>query len=231
MVSRNAAVAAFLAVMLLAGCATAPQLPVALAGSSASAGAGKIGIAMAPLPQPGTQYPGASCLLCLAAASMMNTSLSTHSKTLPLEDLPQLKERVADLLRGKGAEVQVIPDALVIHDLPKSGGQGTNLAARDFRGLQKKYGIDRLVVISIDTLGFERSYAAYVPTGDPKAVLQGTGYMVNLASNTYDWYQPLMLSRSADGAWDEPHKFPGLTNAYFQVLEMGKDEVLKPFKP
>ena len=37
--------------------------------------------------------------------------------------------------------------------------------------------------------------------------------------------------RNADGAWDEPAKFPGLTNAYFQVVELGKDEVLRPFKP
>jgi len=52
---------------------------------------------------------------------------------------------------------------------------------------------------------------------------------VNLGSNAYDWYLPVNVLRSAEGVWDEPTAFPGLTNAYFQALELGKDSYLNPF--
>jgi len=109
------------------------------------------------------------------------------------------------------------------------GTKGPNIAKKDFSALQKKYKVDRLLVIEIASLGFVRTYSAYIPTSDPKGVLQGSGYIVNLNSNTYEWYLPVNISKSADKNWDEPPKFPGLTNAYFQVLELGKDAFLQPF--
>jgi hypothetical protein len=53
--------------------------------------------------------------------------------------------------------------------------------------------------------------------------------MVNLSNNEYELYVPLLVQKSADGAWDEAPKFPGLTNAYYQVLELSKDAILSPF--
>jgi len=79
-------------------------------------------------------------------------------------------------------------------------------------------------------VGVERSYSSYIPNGSPHAYLTGKGYLVNLSNNTYEWYRPVRIVRGAEGdKWDEPPKFPGLTNAYFQVLEMSKDEFVKPF--
>jgi hypothetical protein len=62
-------------------------------------------------------------------------------------------------------------------------------------------------------------------------MLSGVGYMVNLSRNSYDWYLPVHIQKSADGVWDEPAKYPGLTNAYFQTLELARDSFLKPFAP
>jgi len=220
-----------LAASVLAGCATKPQLPVALNAESLGAQAGKVGVAMTPLPKADTSFPGASCLLCIAAASMANTTLTGHARTLPAEDLPRLKDMIGEALRRKGSEVRVLEQEVRVDDLPDASSKGPNIALKDFGALRARHGIDKLVVVSIDALGFERTYAAYFPTSDPKALLRGVAYMVDLKSNTYDWYLPLNVLRSADGAWDEPNKFPGLTNAYFQAIESGKDEVLKPFKP
>jgi hypothetical protein len=220
-----------LAGLLLAGCASAPQDSVPLMAASFEPQGQRIGVAMAPLPKVDTNFPGAGCLLCLAAASIANSSLTKHANGLPYEDLPKLKEMLAEQLGKKGTTVRVIADDLKVDDLPNFSTQGPNLARKDFAALQKKYDIDKLVVVQITALGFERTYAAYVPTSDPKATLRGIAFMVNLKSNTYEWYLPLNVMRSADGTWDEPAKFPGLTNAYFQVVEVGKDEVLKSFKP
>jgi hypothetical protein len=85
------------------------------------------------------------------------------------------------------------------------------------------------LVISITSLGFLRTYSAYIPTSPPKGLLEGVGYMVNLKTNNYEWYERVTIIKSADGNWDEPPQFPGLTNAYFQTLELGKDSFLRTF--
>ncbi len=215
--------------ILLAGCASKPQLPVSLNKDAVGTQAGRIGVIMTKLPKLDTQTPGADCLLCLATASMMNASLTSHARTLPYEDLPSLKQEMAELLRMKGSKVVVLEDALDAEALPNREGEAPNLARKDFSSLQQKYNVDRLLVVDITGLGFVRTYSAYIPTSDPKAMLKGTGFMVDLKTNTYDWYQPVSVTRSADQQWDEPPTYPGLTNAYFQTLELGKDSFKQPF--
>jgi hypothetical protein len=124
--------------------------------------------------------------------------------------------------------VQVIGEPLDLKNLEKASTAGPGFATLNFVPFRQKYGVDKLVVVEIQALGFERPYASYIPTSDPKALLRGRGYMVNLATNTYEWYLPLNVWKSADGKWDEPEKFPGLTNAYFQALELGSDQLLQP---
>lgn len=214
---------------LLGGCVSNPQLPVSLNSDAVGSQAGRIGVAMTALPKQDTQVPGAGCLLCLMFASSANSGLTTHAKTLPYEDLPTLKNQIADLLRQKGAAAVVIEEDLDVAALPEFPSKGPNLARTDFTSLSGKYQVDKLVVINITAVGFIRTYSAYVPTSDPKSLLQGLGYMVDLKTNAYTWYRPVTISKSADGAWDEPPKYPGLTNAYFQALELGKDAFLQPF--
>lgn len=213
--------------MLLSGCAGKPQLPVSLGASTISTGS-RIGVAMPALPKAEVHLPGADCLLCILAARGMNSGLSKHTEGLGQEDLPALKEQAAEALRKKGATVIVIAEPLDMKALGDAPASGDNLARKNFMPLKAKYGVDKLLVIDIQSLGFLRSYASYFPTSDPKGLLRGTGYMVNLATNTYEWYTPVEIQKSSDGAWDEPPRFPGLTNAYFQAIELGKDGFLKP---
>lgn len=217
------------AVLFLAGCAAKPQLPVSF-NQDGLATSGSIAVVMTKLPKPDTALPGAGCLLCVMVASGANSALIDYSRTLSSEDLPLLKNQVAEALRKKGVKVQVVAEDLDMAALPSRAGEGVNLALKDFSPLQKKYNAEKLLVIDIQLLGFERNYSAYVPTGDPRAVLRGTGYIVDLKSNTYEWYLPVQILRSADKTWDEPPKYPGLTNAYFQAMEAGKDSLLSPWK-
>ncbi|MEW6563507.1 MAG: hypothetical protein AB1400_09815 [Pseudomonadota bacterium] len=215
--------------VLISGCASNPQQSVALSKEVASPQAGRIGVVMTALPKLDTYFPGADCLLCYATASAMNSKLTAHTKTLTYEGLPNLKEEVASLLRNKGADVVVINESINVSGLKSASQKGENVAPKDFTSLQQKYGVDRLLVIDISKLGFIRNYSAYIPVGAPSAQLRGLGYMVNLRSNKYEWYEEVWVLQGAEGNWDEPPKFPGLTNAYFQALEMGRNRLLKPF--
>lgn len=218
------------ALLSLAGCATQPQRPIPLAPLAASPHSEKVGIAMAPLPTVDTQTPGASCLLCLAAASMANSKLTSYSHTLSEEDLPKLKNRIADSLRSKSIDTVVIDEPVDLRKLPDAHDKGPDMPKKDFSSLRSKYGIDHLIVIEIHEIGFERAYSAYIPTSAPLGVVRGLGYEINLSNNHYEWYMPVNTLINAEGKWDEPPSFPGLTNAYFQALEISQDSFLKPFK-
>ncbi len=217
--------------LILAGCAGAPpQLPMPLSKDALLNKGGRVGVAMKALPAVDTSFPGASCLLCMAAASVANTQLTAYTKTLPREDLPKLKQDVADLLKKSGADVVVIVEDIDPSKLPSMSTRVPNAAAENFAAMKDRYKIDRLVMIEVNQLGFERTYQAYFPSSDPKAVFRGRVYLVNLSTNAYEWYVPIAILKSSDSAWDEAPKFPGLSNAYFQAVELGRDAVVKPLE-
>lgn len=215
--------------VMLTGCAVKPQVPVGLTPTAVKADEGRVGVAMTALPKVDTEFPGASCLLCYAFASASNSTLTTHTNTLPHDDLATLKNELAELIRKKGADVVVIQEQIDLKAFPDNAKSGPGIAKKDFSQLQKKYGIEKLLVVEITSLGIVRTYSAYVPTSDPKGSLVGTGYLVNLKTHAYEWYRPVNILKSSENKWDEPPKFPGLTNAYFQALEMGKDQLREPF--
>ena len=225
----HCALLAIASTVFLAACGTAPQQPVAMAsGSSVSTGT-KVGVVMSVVPQVDTYLPGAGCLLCYAAASMANSSLTSHVKTLPSDDLLQLREEIAAAMKKKGAQVIVIDKLVAIDALPDYPSKGINIARKDFSALAHQYQVDKLIVIQWSGVGVERTYSSYVPTSDPKGMVRGFGYLVNVANNSYEWYQPVEVLKGAIGNWDEPPKFPGVTNAYFQALESARDQLAKPF--
>jgi hypothetical protein len=214
--------------VLLVGCAAAPQQAVPLAPEVVGAGTARIGVAMAPMPKVNTAFPGAGCLLCMAAAEVANQSLTAHTQTLPADDLLKLKPDAVKALTTRGAQVTTIAEALDVNKLPSAKNKGPNIARKDFTALHDKYKVDKLVVIELTSVGVVRPYSSYFPTSDPKASVGGAAYLVNLSNNTYEWYVPLDVQRAADGNWDEAPAFPGLTNAYYQAVEAARDEVLKP---
>lgn len=216
-------------VVLISGCASKPQQPISLANDFIGGKTGRIGVATNKIPQASTSFPGAACLLCYAAASLAHTSLTSHTEALPTDEIVLLKKELVDTLKGKNIDAIEIATPVHVADLPDSGKSGPDVARKDFTGLRAKLGIDKLLIIDVVTHGFVRNYSSYVPAGDPRAVFFGSGYIVNLSNNTYEWYEPIEISKGAPGNWDEPPKFPGLTNAYFQSVETAKDRLLKPF--
>ena len=91
------------------------------------------------LPKIDTSFPGASCLLCIATASMANSSLTAHTKTLNHEDLPKLKQAVADLIRKRGVEPVILADDVKLDAYPDRAVSADGSSARkDFSAMLKK---------------------------------------------------------------------------------------------
>ena len=221
------------AAIFLGGCATPVQQRIDLADNylvSGKAKKGKIGVVMVELPKPDTAFPGANCLLCLGVANGMHSSLNKEVQTFSTAELKALPRDVVALLKKQGLDAVLIDEPLKIDALPDlNAGDAVNKSRKNFSSLKAKYKVDRLLVVHFTALGVWRSYSAYVPNDPPKAVVVGNASLVDLATHSLDWYLPVNISRAADGNWDEPPKFPGLTNAYYQVLESGMDVIKKPF--
>ena len=213
--------------VMLGACASAPQQPIAFDAGAILGGANRVAITMNKIPATNTSFPGASCLLCIGVARTVHTDLSTQVQSLQPEDLDALPNRLADVLRGNGAQVTVLDQLVDIGSLTDNPEKGENqkLTAKDFRPLADKLAVDKLLVIDINGQGVQRPYSAYIPTDVPKAFVSGVAYMVDLQSNTYVWYSPVSISRPAEGEWNEPPAFPGLTNAYYQVLAETSDSL------
>jgi hypothetical protein len=220
---RNTLVGVLVAASL-AACQTVPQGPVALQKTTLAAPL-RVGVAMTE-PKVDLYLPGAGCLLCLAAATIANQSLNSYAHGLKDDDLLALKSEMVDLLRKKGLDASAVAGPLDIGSFDRLS-QGPGTSPRNFSKFAANY--DRLVVIDVQAVGFRRDYSAYIPTSDGKATLEANAYMVNLKTNSLDWYDTVKIVKSADGAWDEAPSFPGLTNAFYQAIETGKDQIKKPF--
>lgn len=216
--------------VMLAGCAGPKQSFVNLPKDYFATGKGTIGVAMTAIPTPDTYFPGADCLLCLATASMVNRSMTEAVRQWPTDDLKLLKEEVAGLLRAQGQTVLVIADPIKVADLPTRSTAEEGFARKDFSSIKKSANVDRLLVIEHSMLGAVRNYSAYIATGPARATFEATAYIVDLSTNRLQWYDIISLQQSVQGTWDEPPKFPGLTNAYFSTLEDAKDSIKKPFR-
>lgn len=228
MIRRTSFFMALMLALLVTGCAAPPQTAVGLSSDYfAKARPGRIGLAMYAVPAPDTFFPGADCLLCLALASTANSSMTAAVKTWSTDDLKNLKSEMAGLLTQRGVQAVVIEEQINAKAFPDRKSVEPGFARKDFSALKASAGIDRLLVVNLTTVGVSRHYAAYIPTGVPQAVLTGEVFIVDLDSQRLDLYEPLALSRSADGNWDESPKFPGLTNAYFQLVEEAKDAIKK----
>lgn len=208
----------------ISGCAIQVQEPISLKHSSVPEGT-RVGVLVQAVPEPSISYPGAGCLLCLAAASAAHGDLSKHVKTLSTDELQDLHLIVTEELEKNGFVPAVIDKQIDISKYPKVKSKVPNTVNHNFSSLKKDYNIDQLLVLELFYVGVQRNYSSYVPTADPQAVVRGRIYIADLATNLYSLYQTVDAYKAAEGEWKEPPSFPGLTNAYYQVLEQVRDNI------
>jgi hypothetical protein len=219
-----------LCLLVLTGCATGPAQPILFDQATSSLANSKVAVVVGEIPKPNTYFPGAGCLLCAATAEIANNKLTTFAKALPTTDLGKVKAELINLLKAKGVNVIELPASFTINSLPDTNKKEADSPIKDFSSVRVQYKADKLIVLNFAQVGMQRNYASYIATGAPVAKVQGLAYLVDLTTNKYQWYQPVDVQKGTEGEWDEPPQFAGLTNAYFQAIELSKDVVLDPFK-
>lgn len=213
---------------IMAGCVAPPQGPISLNSNGLLVEDTRVGVAMTAMPEVRLTLPGADCLLCIAAAAAANSALSKHTKTMDASDLAMLKEDVIAALQEQGVNAIAIDTDIEIAKLPKFKSKEANAPERNYTALAQTNEIDQLVVIVFNHIGTTRPYAGYVPTAAPSANIRGMAFVVDPSDNSYSWYHPIDLFLEAEGEWKEPPDFPGITNAFYQVVEQARDGILTP---
>ncbi len=221
--------AGLLLATFLSGCTSFQQTPLELDPQSLHASRGKIGVTMTAVPTPSVAVQGADCVLCILLAKQMMSLVSKQAETLPVDDLKQLKTDVVARLLARGLDAVAIEEDFDWKQYPEVEKKVPGIATHDLRDLQRRNGIDQLVLLQVFHLGFHRKYAAYFPSSDPVAQVAGLGMMIQLDSGQLTWYQDVLVRKEARGDWDEQPDYPGLTNAYFQAVEAARDAFLQPF--
>lgn len=213
---------------LLVACVGTPQQPVAISESFWQGSEKKVGIVMSAIPTADVHLPGAACLLCIAVAEAANSSISKQVESFSTDSLDELPSVLGETLDKKQIPFVFIEEPVEVTSLPKFSSKEANIAKRNFSEYKSKYNITHLLVVDIQQVGIIRNYANYVATSDPQGVFQASSYLVDLANNAYTWYKPVAIRKSVADGWDEPPAFPGLTNAYYQAIELGKESIITP---
>jgi hypothetical protein len=151
-------------------------------------------------------------------------------QTLPTTDFTNVKTEILKVLQDKGKIAEMSTASLNLEKLKSFKTKENGFADVDYRVLKDVLKTDKLLLVQISRLGASRSYASYVPTGAPVGSVAGKILIVDLNTNKLELYMPINVDMSVQGEWDEPKNFPGVTNAYYQAIEMAKKFVLTQLK-
>jgi hypothetical protein len=208
--------------ILLTGC-VATQEPVPFNSTTVPPDA-KIGVIIDVVEDPKMSYPGANCLLCLAVASSLSDEISAYSRTLSVDDLKNIHPMLLETLKATGYRPVLIDPSLDFDRIRPIRSRPNNKPEYNFSSHARGHDVDFLLVVQFDFVGVQRNFSNYIPTGDPQAAIIGKTYLVDVKTHNFHWYQPIHIFRSADvEEWYEPPGFPGITNAFYQVVENFRD--------
>lgn len=195
-----------------------------------------IGVAIEQPPKPTAFKVGNQGLLDVAINQANASKLETHLNGLDTSKISELADRVAAYLRQKGFMVKRIAepirvDTLAILENKNNDAQnGYIMADRDYTPLKQKYGVDKIVMLSIVRMGTIRNYYGFIPLGEPSGMCNLSGKVVNLNDNHLEWNQAVaQTTPNSDGPWDVPPDFPGLTKAVYGAFDQSRNTLYNDF--
>lgn len=177
---------------------------------------------------PKVKMPGAYCLLCQGVAGAANSSLATHTKTLSRTELKGFDAELMQLIEEKGMTAQIVQtlNLRAIKDARRISDPVKKFARKRYNALKDKLNVDYLLLIDIYP-HIERKYSGMIANGGPTGTVTGKVIIVDLATNEYKLYKKLEVRNAPIGEWDEPPKFPGVTNSYYTAIEQAKELIGK----
>jgi len=143
--------------------------------------------------------------------------LDKYLASLDLTGMNKVADGMVEYLNKRGYLAKRIPGYLDSQTLPRFGktsGGRVVYAQEDYWVKKDKWGVEKVIILSVDVVGIARTYHANNPTGEPNGYAQVSGRIVNLATNQLEWKQAVVQSVPVDDEnWDSPPKYASLTRA------------------
>lgn len=192
-----------------------------------------IGVAVVEIPLPTAHKGGSQGLLDIAINDAIAGDLEKHLNSLDTKEVLQLADKISSYLNANGYKAKQFKGPISIADLPDFENTNTGsdyYSPKDFRSYKAKYGIDKLVLITVLRMGTIRDYYGFIPTSEPSGLSHINGKVINLTSNMLEWNQTVEHRvPNLTESWDVPPNFPGLTKAMYTALSQTKQELFNNF--
>lgn len=186
-----------------------------------------IGVAMTQVAPPRLMLTGNQGLLDLAINTGVNSKLSDHVATWDLADVDTLPDAIVEKLKAKGYKAKRINEKIDLAQYKETKWK-EGYMERDVRSLKTAHGIDRLLLIAIDSVGATRSYYSVVPTSAPIPIVAGRGILVDVDDSRLLWFKRFTVTQPAQGEWDQP-TYGNLSNAFYQAVDGSRQFFVTPF--
>ena len=202
------------AAVLIAACATPSVKTIVLPSSFWQEKAGKVGVAMVELPRGALHMIGPQDALDRAIANAADARLRGHLEAVQPSEFQQITDAFSARLRAKGYTVSVTSQPIKRAQYAiLQAKDATKLADHDVMSLRATYGVDRLLLLSVDRFGAFRDYFVFVPTAAPLAMFQVSGQLIDLTNHQILWQVSMPEKQNLiaiEGEWDQPPDYPNL---------------------
>ncbi|PWK53903.1 hypothetical protein [Pleionea mediterranea] len=204
--------------LLLIGCGSM-QKPIPITKSFYNNSGKTIGVLHTQAPEAETHYTGSIGLLDYAIIAGVNSDLDKHLRSLSFTEYKSFINSLKPELEKKGFKVVLIESTISIEEAEKLKSPSKGISQNDFSKYKEQFNLDFLMLIQMHSIGTTRSYYGPAPTSEPVAMTNLTGQIVDLNTNTLQWYSNINSTKIIPAPWDEEESnFPNLTNAVYQAL-------------
>src|SRR5471030_1638856 len=217
-----------LACLILTGCAHV-QPPVPLDPQFWAAKETTIGVAITVMPEPELAVTGHQGILGYVINRGVNSRLIDAVEKWQVSSLNTLPDVIVAKLQAKGYKARRIYEPVDLSAYKETGFR-EGYMDHDMSAIKARYGVDRLLLLNVFTVGATRSYYVYIPLSVPKAQVSGQGMLIDLSDNKLMWFQPFATVLAAHGEWDEP-TYSSLSKAFYQAVDSSRQQMITPFSP
>lgn len=185
-----------------------------------------IGVAIAVLPEPDHHATGNQGLLDIAINRGNASDLIEHLKTINLEDYKKVVPEITKAMNDQGFSAVAIEAVIEEQSLPEfeepDNTEEKTYSSHDFSSIGKTHNVERMLLVRMGSVGTQRSYYGFIPTGDPIAITHATCELIDLNTNELLWRKPYNQNVAVEGEWDQPPTYQNITRAIEKAMLMSR---------
>lgn len=216
-------------ILALAGCATAPNVTLSQNFWQNHKLKQKVVVATDEIPVAGLYQTGSEGLLDYVMNDVVTSNFQTYLKHYPVQSLSKIKWMFLKKLQARHMNAKVYGRAIDTSKLVNYSGSAAKFATKNYTPLVAKIGPHKLLMVSVTSVGAERSYYGFIPLGAPKAICDLEGRLINLQNNRILWRYRVSVVLPIPGKWDQPPNYPMFTKTLQRAIVTAQQKLLDGF--